>query len=160
MKRVRRANQITLTLVVVLVMRNSELAACLIINFIEVHHHPTSSSFNPIKASPRANDGNLFCCLKLDTHLFYYHTTIHRLNKKMALRLTGRRFSRVKLASHQKVLPLSSFAKIPQGPPDPIFGLTDAFNKASDRPVVIGVHVLIYSTHTCKEGASSLIHGI
>jgi aspartate/tyrosine/aromatic aminotransferase len=24
---------------------------------------------------------------------------------------------------------LSTFAKIPQGPPDPIFGLTDAFNK-------------------------------
>lgn len=27
---------------------------------------------------------------------------------------------------------MSTFAKVPMGPPDPIFGLTDAFNKVSD----------------------------
>jgi hypothetical protein len=48
------------------------------------------------------------------------------------------------------VAPLSTFSKIPMGPPDPIFGLTDAFNKVS---IGLPVSYSDNTFHVDKKGA-------
>lgn len=59
------------------------------------------------------------------------------MQKEMALSKLASRRSFLLLNNLHQVRAASTFANVPLGPPDPIFGLTDAFNK-----------VIIYVTHT------------